>query len=188
MGNYISCSLSSNTGGGKHCKVTKVVVPSGEVREMNEPVKAAEVMLDTPNYFLVNSKYLHMGRRFSALTADQDLEMGSVYVMFPMKRLNSTVTSSDMAALFLTAVATPKAMHKPKRQLSGGKVRVRPADHDDHDQTTINKMYSDKGPKLNLDDIEEFSAPEFMHRLSMSRSKKPLLETITEEAVSVCSR
>ncbi|XP_050374529.1 uncharacterized protein LOC126792074 [Argentina anserina] len=194
MGNYISCRLSANTGGGKHCRksgaVTKVVVPSGEIRELNEPVKAAEVMLETPNFFLVNTKCLHMGRRFSALNADQDLEMGSVYVMFPMKRLNSTVTSSDMAALFLTAVATPK----PRRKLSGGKVRVQPADNDHHhDQTPItNKMAwqeaVDEGPKINLDDIEDFSAPEFMHRLSMSRSKKPLLETITEEPFSVCSR
>ena len=41
-------------------------------------------------------------------------------------------------------------------------------------------------PKLNLDDIEEFSAPEFIHRFSMTRSKKPLLETIAEEPV--CAR
>ncbi|KAL6228461.1 hypothetical protein ACLB2K_002411 [Fragaria x ananassa] len=170
MGNYISCRLSvSNTGGGKHCKkVTKVVVPSGEIRELNEPVKAAEVMLETPNFFLVNTKCLHMGSRFSALNADHDLEMGSVYVMFPMKRLNSTVTSSDMSALFLTAVATPK----PKRQLSAHR----------------NMNWQEATDKLNLDDIQEFSAPEFMHRLSMTRSKKPMLETITEETVSVCSR
>ncbi|KAM1220096.1 hypothetical protein ACFX13_047941 [Malus domestica] len=29
--------------------------------------------------------------------------------------------------------------------------------------------------KLNFDDIEDFSALEFMHRLSISRSRKPLL-------------
>ena len=38
-------------------------------------------------------------------------------------------------------------------------------------------------PKLNLDDIEEFSALEFKHRLSMCQPKKPLLETIAEEPV-----
>lgn len=190
MGNYISCRLSSSTstgGGGKQCKllVTKVVIPSGEIRELNESVKAAEMMLETPNFFLVNIKSLHMGRRFSALNADQDLEMGSVYVMFPMNRLNSTVTTSDMGALFITAVANPKP--KPKRQLSGGKVRVQPADHDHLDQGQLQNI-QDKGPKLNLDDIEEFSAPEFMHRLSMCRSKKPLLETIAEEPVGVAPR
>lgn len=179
MGNYVSCTLSTLGGKQPACKAAKVIFPGGELRKFDEPIKAAELMLEMPNFFLVNSCSLKIGRRFSALNADEDLEMANVYVMFPMQRVNSVVTAADMGAIFFIA----------KKAVSGGKKRVLPAeageaavavgnlrkDNIDHDHVA-----PAPAPKLNLDDIEDFSAPEFMHRLSMSRSKKPLLETIVE--------
>ncbi|KAL6286720.1 hypothetical protein ACE6H2_011110 [Prunus campanulata] len=194
MGNYVSCTLSTQIA--KNSKAaTKVIVPSGEIKQFYVPMKAAELMLETPNFFLVNTKSLHIGRRFSALNADEDLEIGDVYVMFPMKRLNSTVTPADMGALFLTASSAAK-------RLSGRNVRVQPDEDqsgelaDDEEEEDNKRMenwrenleHEAAKPKLNLDDIEDFSAPEFMHRVSMCRSKKPSLETIAEEPVSVFSR
>lgn len=160
MGNYISCTLS--TAGSKHWKGIKVIFPSGEIKQFQEDVKAAELMLEMPSFFVVNTRSLKIGRRFSALNADEELEYGNVYVMVSMKRLNSVVKASDMGALLLTA----------KRVTA--KVRIVPEKEETEE------------PKLKLDEIEEFSSPEFMHRLSMSRSKKPLLETIAEEPM--CSR
>ncbi|KAL2531637.1 hypothetical protein Adt_04988 [Abeliophyllum distichum] len=166
MGNYISCTLSSPVG--KHSsRAAKVIFPAGEIRQFYEPIKAAELMLETPNYFLVNTKSLQIGRRFSALNADEDLEMASVYVFFSMKRVNTLVTASDMGALFLTANSVAK------RPTSIGSIRILP-------ECSENPV-----PKLNLDEIEEFFTPEFQHRLSMCRSKKPLLETIVEEPVNL---
>ncbi|XP_009371843.2 uncharacterized protein LOC103961061 [Pyrus x bretschneideri] len=198
MGNYISCSLATQILS-KHGKAaaTKVIVPSGEIKQFNVPIIAAELMVDTPNFFLVNIQSLHVGRRFSHLSADEELDIGNVYVMFPMKRLNSTVTTADMGPLFLTAAAGSAS-----KRASGRNVRVRPAYHhqpmkfgNEGDECKRIKSWGKSleheaaTPKLNLDDIEDFSAPEFMHRLSMSRSKKPLLDTIAEEpAVSVSSR
>ncbi|TKY50502.1 hypothetical protein E2542_SST27966 [Spatholobus suberectus] len=156
MGNYISCTLS--TAGSKHWRGIKVIFPSGDIGRFQEGVKAAELMLEMPSFFVVNTRSLQIGRRFCALNADEELECGNVYVMLPMKRLNSLVTASDMGALLLTA-----------KRVSA-KVRVVPEKEPEE-------------PKLKLDDIEEFSSPEFMHRLSMCRSKKPLLETIAEEPV-----
>ncbi|KAB1211254.1 hypothetical protein CJ030_MR6G021556 [Morella rubra] len=187
MGNYVSCALSSNPGG-KHSRTIRVIFPSGEIRQFHEPIKAAELMLETPNFFVVNSRSLHIGRRFSALNADEDLETANVYVMFPMRRVNSVVTAADMGALFFTANSTAK------HWVSGGKVRPITKSGDAPklvegragDDWQEKKTAAAPVPKLNLDDIEEFSTPEFMHRLSMCRSKKPLLETIAEEPV--CSR
>ncbi|KOM25373.1 hypothetical protein LR48_Vigan102s003100 [Vigna angularis] len=159
MGNYISCTLS--TAGSKHWRGIKVIFPSGEIEEFEEGVKAAELMLEMPSFFVVNTRSLQIGQRFCALNADEELECGNVYVMHPMKRLNSVVRPSDMGALLLTA----------KRVTA--KVRVVP-----------DKQVEE--PKFNFDDIEEFSSPEFVHRLSITRSKKPLLETIAEEPV--CAR
>lgn len=163
MGNYISCTLSG-PGGNKESRGIKVIFPCGEIRHFYEPIKAAEIMMETPNFFLVNTRSLHIGRRFSALNADEDLEMGNVYVMFPMKRVNSFVSAGDMGALLLTANSVSK-------RVSIGSLRILPEEN----YCTL--------PKLNLDDIEDFSSEEFKHRLSMCRSKKPLLETIAEEPV-----
>ncbi|KAJ7975787.1 DUF4228 domain-containing protein [Quillaja saponaria] len=177
MGNYVSCTLS--TPGSKHSRATKVIFPNGEIRQFYEPINAAELMLETPNFFVVNTRSLQIGRRFSALNADEDLELANVYVMFPMKRLNSMVTAADMGTLLLAANAVAK-------RGSGGKMRILPESNSasaaimvDHHKVEDQSST----PKLNLDDIEEFSTPEFMHRLSMCRSKKPLLETIAEEPV-----
>ncbi|KAI4352145.1 hypothetical protein L6164_006425 [Bauhinia variegata] len=181
MGNYISCTLS--TQGSKPSKAIRVIFPTGEIRQLQEAVKAAELMLDMPNFFVVNTRSLRTGQRFSALNADEELELGRVYVLFPMKRLNSVVTADDMGALLITINASGKRVSK-------GKVRILP-ENDVEEKMRENWQENmaaqiESKPRLNLDDIEDFSISEFMHRLSMHRSKKPLLETIVEEPV--CSR
>ncbi|KAJ8442462.1 hypothetical protein Cgig2_022345 [Carnegiea gigantea] len=160
MGNYASCALAGQNG--KQSKAAKVILPSGEIKHFYQPIKAAELMLDIPNHFVV-------GRRLSAMNADEDLEIAAVYVMFPMKRVKAFVTAADMGALFLAA----------KR--GAGKVRVVPAcsGHVTEVESPAPAPYVDScGVKMALD---ELCSPEFKHRMSVCRSKKPLLETIVEE-------
>lgn len=179
MGNYISCTLAGPAM--KQSRGIRIIFPGGEIRHFYQPMKAAEPMLETPGFFLVNTKSLQMGRRFSALNADEDLEMANVYVMFPMKRVNSVVTAADLGALFVTANSVAN------KRVSLKRVKVLPeCEHAaERPQTTQQQQPRNEVvvPKLNLDDIEEFSTPEFKHRLSACRSKKPLLETIVEEPV-----
>ncbi|XP_043695816.1 uncharacterized protein LOC122646345 [Telopea speciosissima] len=181
MGNYISCTLSTVPGNKHFSRCAKVILPSGDIRQFDGPVNAAELMFENPNYFLVNSQSLQIGRRFSALNADEELEMGNVYIMFPMKRLNSVITAVDMGVLLITANSAAK-------RASGGKLRILPESGGCTARvapvsTAVNNLQgSEEGlPKLKLDDIEDFSVQEFKHRLSVCRSRKPLLETITEE-------
>ncbi|CAA0817261.1 Unknown protein [Striga hermonthica] len=166
MGNYISCTLLGPVGKSS-ARATKVIFPSGEIRRVDQPTKAAELMLEVPNSFIVSAKSLQIGKRFAALNADEELDMGNAYVFFPMSRLNTAATAADMAALFVTANSVSK-------RAAHGRARISPE-----------VVQSGEGmspvPRLNLDDIEEYSTPEFQHRLSMCRSKKPLLETIIEE-------
>lgn len=180
MGNYVSCALSGSVAK-QSSRGVKVIFPDGEVKQFNHQVNAAEIMFETPGFFLTNINSLHMGRRFSALNADEDLEMANVYVAFPMKKVNSLVTAADMGALFLTANSAAK------RTSSLGRFRILPeCDHRPPLQIAEEVAQPktpppSSVPKLNLDDIEEFTTPEFKHRLTMCRSKKPLLETIAEE-------
>ncbi|KAL7131624.1 hypothetical protein ABFS83_12G016800 [Erythranthe nasuta] len=173
MGNYISCTLPGAVSRST-IKGTKVIFPSGETRRLHEPTKAAELMLENPNSFIVSAKSLQIGRRFSALNADDDLQMGGVYVFFPMSRLKSAATAADLAPLLTAANSTAAKRASRISPECGGGVRV--------EETTSVKC---SAAKLNLDDFEEFSTPEFKHRLSMSRSKKPSLETIDEEPLCV---
>ncbi|KAL7090243.1 hypothetical protein ACP275_12G028300 [Erythranthe tilingii] len=165
MGNYISCT-SSGPVSKSFIRGTKVIFPSGETRRLYEPIKAAELMLENPNSFIVNTKTLQIGRRFSALNADEDLEIGGVYVFFPMSRLKSAVTAADEAAISAAANSAAKKASRVSPERDGDTASAPP-------------------PKLNLDDIEDLLTPEFKHRLSMCRSRKPLLETIVEEPVSL---
>ncbi|CAK9153348.1 unnamed protein product, partial [Ilex paraguariensis] len=177
MGNFISCrTCTVSAPRSKHSRPAKVIFSTGKIQQFHQPIKAAELMLEKPNFFLVNSQSLHIGRRFSALNADEDLEMASVYVMFPMKRLNSVVTAADVVGPLVTTNSAAK-------RVSIGSVRVLPECSEEglkiSQEAQLN--WEEVLPKLNLDDIEELSSPKFKHRLSMSRSKKPLLETIAEE-------
>lgn len=181
MGNYIACTLSTRTASSSLRLGAKVIFPTGEVRQLFTPTSAAEVMLEEPNNFLVNSQSLRVGRRFSALNADEELEMGNVYVMFPMKRLGSTVTASDLGPLFLTASASSKRSPSSSGHFGPGRAKVSPGYSDGVHEEGAGR--SSEAPKLSLEGIEEYSTPEFMHRMSVSRSRKPLLETIAEEQV-----
>ncbi|KAL7221585.1 hypothetical protein ACSBR1_023527 [Camellia fascicularis] len=155
MDNYISCTLSSSPG-----KAPTVIFPNGKTQQFHQPIKAAELMLEKPNFFLVNSLSLQIGRRFSALNADEDLETSNVYLMFPMKRFNSVINSADLGPLFLAA-------NKVSAAAAGGILRVAP-----------------EPEKEEEDDVEDSLGAEFMkRRLSVCRSRKPLLERIVEEPV-----
>ncbi|CAK8573954.1 unnamed protein product [Lathyrus sativus] len=167
MGNYVSCTLAPQLM--RNAKATRVILPTGEVKQFREIMKAAELMLENPNYFVVNSRSLRISTRFSPLAADEELEFGNVYIFFPMRRLNSVVTGADMAVLFLAANSAAK-------RLRAGKTRVQP------DESTGGGVENDEKecvPRLSLEGVDSG----FSYRLSYCRSKKPLLETINEEPI-----
>lgn len=176
MGNYASCALS-NTTSSSSSSSSKVILPDGEVRHIHAPTKAAELMMEIPSFFLVDAKTLKIGRKLNPLAADDDLETRGrhVYVAFPMTRATSSANASDMARLFL---ATKKQQRRRvgtavKHCHNGG--RISPEEEEDVEMISARS-------KLSLEGIgDQFSAAEFMHRISNSKSKKPKLETIAEE-------
>ncbi|CAI9785423.1 unnamed protein product [Fraxinus pennsylvanica] len=163
----------------KSAKAARVMLPGGEIRQFREPVKAAELMLESPNFFLVNSKSLTMGRRFSPLSADEDLEFGNLYLMFPMKKVNSVVTAADIS-VFLMAANTA-----PKRIAGGNIIRISPEVLAQPAVSGDNPSENETGRSgFNLEVVEGFPTAEYKYRHSVCRSRKPLLDTITEEPVS----
>lgn len=59
-------------------------------------MKVAELMLDNPNQFLCNLGSLEAGRRILALTAEDEIEAGNSYVLFPMPKLRSLLSEWEM--------------------------------------------------------------------------------------------
>lgn len=181
MGNYVSSALSKTS---SSSSAAKVILPDGEVRHIHAPTKAAEIMMEIPSFFLVDAKSLKIGRKFNPLAADDDLQIRGchVYVAFPMTRATSAANASDMARLFVAAKKQQQQRRRVGAKSFGAGTahngRVSPDGEEDD-----GRMMS-AGSKLNLEDIEEFSAAEFMHRISVSKSKKPKLETIVEESLS----
>ncbi|KAF7132798.1 hypothetical protein RHSIM_Rhsim09G0068600 [Rhododendron simsii] len=154
----------------KNSKAARVIFPGGEIRQFRDPVKAAELMLDCPTFFLVNSRSLTIGRRFSPLTADEDLEFGNLYVMFPMKRVNSVATAADVAVFLMAAKSAAK-------RISSGNVRISPESGGDLEETPATTVGIEVGGV-------GFPVPEYRYRLSACRSRRPMLDTITEEPLS----
>ncbi|XP_050217408.1 uncharacterized protein LOC126668245 [Mercurialis annua] len=172
MGNYTSSCKQACQIDNKYSKssssTTKVIFPTGEIKKINQPTKAAELMMETPNYFITDSKIMRIGKRFCPLNADDDLLKGNIYVMIPMHKKNYVVCASDLGSLFMIADSTVK-------KGSGGGIKVQPGGG------TVAVGDVAVVPRLSLEGLEETSVPAVMRRMSISRSRKPLLETIDEE-------
>ncbi|KAM7524250.1 hypothetical protein LguiA_014152 [Lonicera macranthoides] len=137
-------------------------------------------MLETPNFFLVNAKSLRTGKRFSALNADEDLKFANLYILFPIKRVSSIITEADLGPLILTTKSTSKSCQRVEN--------VQKLPEVEGSTELVAAPPSEPKPVVTLDEVEGWLLPEFKRRWSMSRSKKPLLETIVEEPVgSRCS-
>lgn len=173
MGSYVSCAVA----GGDSVGSASVVLPGGEVRRVQGPATAAEFMLDAPGHFLVSSRSVHVGRRFAPLAADEELEAGQAYVMFPMKRANAVVSAEDMAALLVAA------RKEVRRDTGGGSARVLP------DAAAVGSLSPAESTSELGEESEGAAAAElgeFKYRSSLCRSRRPNLETIHEEGI--CSR
>ncbi|CAN0877020.1 hypothetical protein LINGRAHAP2_LOCUS11628 [Linum grandiflorum] len=175
MGNYVSCTLATPLI--KSGKAARVVFPGGEVRQFrDQTIKAAEIMFECPNFFLCNSQSLHIGRRFSPLPADEELELGNVYLLFPIRRASSIVTAADMAVFFLAANSAAKRIAGGKGKVGGGG-----GGGGDGIQGSESEVSGGEGKRLE-ETAEEMELPaEYKYRMSVCRSRKPMLETIREE-------
>lgn len=157
----MSCTMAIETAG----TPAKVIFPTGMSKEFDYPVEAAELMFESPNNFVASTANMKVGRRFSALSADDELEMGCVYILMNMKRLNTLVTADDMAFVH---------MPSSKRIAAVQSVLV-----EEKKRTTAR-----------LEEVvaaEGFDINEMKFRMG-SKSRKPMLETIQEDnSAPICS-
>lgn len=97
----------------------KLIDGKGNLRRVNIPIKAAEVMLEEPGHVITPVDDLQRNQRISAMRADDELLVGKVYLLVPVCRVNRRVTREEIA-IIENACDKNKSLKRRKR--SGAKV------------------------------------------------------------------
>ncbi|MED6193720.1 hypothetical protein PIB30_022016 [Stylosanthes scabra] len=103
MGNNISFGASHARG--------KIVFCDGSVQEFEEPLTAAELMLEHPQQVVVELDSAMKERRPSPLPADKKLEMRKMYVMLPVKRGKAVGLSGEESRRIVMMVNYSATLH-----------------------------------------------------------------------------
>ncbi|KAH9314755.1 hypothetical protein KI387_023382, partial [Taxus chinensis] len=99
MGNCVSTS-SSNT---QFMQTAKIIFFDGGLKEFSKPIKAEEIIVQNPGYFLCHWDSLHIGKFMAAVNSKEDLELGELYFVLPLSKLQYVLSASDMAAMVFKA-------------------------------------------------------------------------------------
>ncbi|KAG1358976.1 hypothetical protein COCNU_08G004220 [Cocos nucifera] len=101
MGSCFSCTTTTNW---VQPPTTRVVCMDGSLREYSTAVKVYEVLGSLhPTCFLCSSDELYIDADIPALGSNQSLELGQLYFMLPVAKLEHRLTGSEMAALAVKA-------------------------------------------------------------------------------------
>lgn len=79
------------------------------IRDFQEPVKVAQILRESPGFFVCHADSMRYDEYVSPLSAEQQLQMEHLYFMLSVTKLQNPLTASDMAAL---AVKTSAAMDR----------------------------------------------------------------------------
>ncbi|CAI9774283.1 unnamed protein product [Fraxinus pennsylvanica] len=111
MGNFTSCcSVESQT--------AKIIDLHGNIRIVEIPLTAADLMLEEPGRVVSPAVEISGSDfRFSAMKADEELTAGKVYVLIPVRRVNSKVSESEMAVIKASTGVKSKAKRRNSKVL-----------------------------------------------------------------------
>lgn len=174
MGNSISHRQS-----GVAAATGKVILSDGAVFKYNEPVTAAELMLEHPQEVVVE---LIDGKKPTPLAADEILDMKKLYVMFPIKKGKPAATLSYQEAKELLTKTNSLLKSKALLSYTGFLPMFVRICHPVREHGATVSMHTKK------EDCNYFSAvseleerPEFLSRQISGKGWKPSLDTINEK-------
>lgn len=96
-------SSSSSISSGNECQTAKVIFSDGSLTEFVEHIKAEEIILQNPHHFLCDSDSLYIDSYMVAIHPEEELEMGQLYFLLPLRKLQYVLSVSDMAAMLRRA-------------------------------------------------------------------------------------
>ncbi|XP_073027438.1 uncharacterized protein [Primulina eburnea] len=178
MGNSISHWQS-----GGAAATGKVILSDGAVFKYDEPVTAAELMLEHPQEVVVE---LINGKKPTPLAADEILDRKKLYVMLPIKKGKQTTLSYQEAKELLTKT---NSLLKSKALLSFTGflpmfVRICHPVREHGSPVTMHTK-EDRNYFSAVSELEE--RPEFLSRQISGKGWKPSLDTINEKTTKAKS-
>ncbi|KAK2649637.1 hypothetical protein Ddye_017126 [Dipteronia dyeriana] len=120
MGNYTSSCIYEHSRSHK----TKIIDSNGHQREVNVPIKAAEVMIEEPGHVICPVDELLRTHRVSPMKADDGLLAGKVYVLFSVARVNRKVKEEELETLINKADRKKRSLLRRRRKSTSGEAKV----------------------------------------------------------------
>ncbi|KAL1312731.1 hypothetical protein HN51_039333 [Arachis hypogaea] len=177
MGNHVSFGASHVRG--------KIVFCDGSVQEFDEPLTAAELMLEHPQQVVVEMDSAMKERRPTPLPADKKLEMRKMYVMLPVKRGKAVGLSGEECRRIVMMVNYSATLHCKYNDLAVCSPRLLPWIAR---LWRNNEMLQRKEENMAGNNIEQLvpeiieDRPEYYLSRQMSgKGWKPSLDTIKEK-------
>ncbi|MCD9560317.1 hypothetical protein HAX54_018932 [Datura stramonium] len=81
----------------------KLILDDGRLQEFSYPVKASYLLQNDPTIFICNSDEMDFGDVVSAVSAEEELQLGQLYFALPLSRLKRKLKAEEMAALAVKA-------------------------------------------------------------------------------------
>ncbi|KAF2544197.1 hypothetical protein F2Q68_00028714 [Brassica cretica] len=89
------CSSTEST----QVATAKLILQDGRMMEFTKPVKVGYVLLKNPMGFICNSDDMEFDEALSAISADEELQLGQIYFALPLRYLRQPLQAEEMAAL-----------------------------------------------------------------------------------------
>ncbi|GLJ14954.1 hypothetical protein SUGI_0244060 [Cryptomeria japonica] len=112
MGNCTSMSSSQT----QFMQTAKVIFFNGVMKEFSEPIKAGEIIEQNPGYFLCHWDSLYIDRSMVSVNSKEELELGELYFLLPLSKLQYVLSASDMAAMVFKANSASKQIISSKER------------------------------------------------------------------------
>lgn len=77
----------------------KLILLDGRMMEFTKPVKVGYVLQKNPMCFICNSDDMEFDEALSAISADEELQLGQIYFALPLRYLRQPLQAEEMAAL-----------------------------------------------------------------------------------------
>lgn len=94
----LTCKLSTRSSSSSSIKLISAT-DDGTVYKFYKPLRAADIMVQNPGWFICDSAQLSVGLRVPGLTADEKLQPSHLYFLLPVDMLYSVLTDEEMDSL-----------------------------------------------------------------------------------------
>lgn len=75
----------------------------GRLQEFKQPIKAIDILSQNPNCFLCSSESMFIGSQVPRLPEDEELQVGQIYFLMPLSKLQATLTLQELCSLAIKA-------------------------------------------------------------------------------------